>query len=83
MTSLRSPPPSLPGEPPRTTTGALPESIIKESADNREVWRVGHKREFPIGAMLELGTERVAARPHLRPAFDTVVNKVERLVAEG
>lgn len=84
ITSLPAPPRSEPGEPPRTRTGALPRSIIKESSKDRSVWQIGHNRGFwEIGARLEFGTRRMAARPHLRPAFDEIVKRLPKLVADG
>lgn len=66
---------SAPGEPPKTDTGQLVNSIhtvIKRQGLSAEV-----KSNLPYAGMLELGTSRVAARPawlpvaeNLKPIFE-------------
>jgi hypothetical protein len=66
----RTPPPSLPGQPPSVRTGRLRGSIT---------WRLGQDGLSPYvdvgsavvyAAYVELGTRRMAARPYLRPALE-------------
>ena len=73
---------SAPGEPPAVDTGAY-----------RASWRweliAQGVRVFPepdpeqLGGWLEFGTSRMAARPHLRPAVNTVRNIISGVFATG
>ena len=68
----RQPMPSRPGHPPRIDTGVLVKSIMSEThrSQNSIETRVGTNIDY--GLYLELGTEKMAPRPWLRPAFRTL-----------
>jgi phage gpG-like protein len=63
------PPPSQPGEPPHLRTGRLRTSISwRLGADEAGLYAdIGSNVEY--AGYLELGTDRMAARPFLRPAL--------------
>jgi len=69
---LKGPSPSLPGHPPGTISGRYAGSITHEvdPANLVSRWgsnmRVGKQHQWSLGAILELGTEKMAARPHYR-----------------
>lgn len=60
---------SAPGGPPAVDTGALRASY-NVSEVNRFLYRIQDGVEY--GIYLEFGTEKMAARPHLRPALEKV-----------
>lgn len=68
---------STPGSAPLKKTGGLEKSIYQyfekdestyTSATYKITWR---KKDAFYGRMLENGTSKMAARPHLRPTYDT------------
>lgn len=65
--------PSSPGQPPAVDTGRLRASITHEVGRDSGglVAKVGTNVTY--AAHLELGTSKMAARPFLRPALNTVV----------
>jgi HK97 gp10 family phage protein len=67
---------SAPGEPPAVDTGNLRNSVGSEVLGN--VVRVGAAADYAAG--LEFGTDRVAARPWLRPAFAEVREQLQAVV---
>lgn len=64
--------PSAPGEPPGVDTGNLKNSITAEPDGND--WIV-YEGTDGYGAMLEYGTERMAARPYFGPAIERTVER--------
>lgn len=64
---------SAPGESPASDSGDLVISIRPEKIDDLH-WRV--TIAMPYAAALEWGTERMAARPFVRPAAIMVANKM-------
>ncbi len=58
---------SRPGEPPRVDTGRLRDSIFARARAGGLSAEVGTDLDY--GAQLEFGTQRMAARPWLHPAF--------------
>ena len=61
---------SAPGDPPATDLGRLAAATTWEiGVDERGLHaRIGSN--YPVQLFLELGTRRMAARPHLRPALE-------------
>lgn len=76
-------PSSLPGEPPALQTGWLRASYSSWT-EAPGVVAIGSRGTPPGGknyaAFLEFGTSRMAARPHLRPAIDSVRETLAPLV---
>jgi HK97 gp10 family phage protein len=65
--SVKYPPSSRPGEPPRMRTGHLRSSIYREKvADMHHRVTVGAE----YGVYVEYGTRNMAARPFFRPAIE-------------
>jgi len=67
--------PSAPGEPPKQVTGTLQRELDTdtERQGDRAVGRIGYRSGSPASQYapaLEYGTNRMAARPFLRPALD-------------
>jgi len=58
---------SAPGEPPRVQTGVLRRSYTHEMHEVLPIGRVGTNVFY--GKLLEFGTRRVVARPHVRPVL--------------
>jgi hypothetical protein len=71
--------PSAPGEPPRKQTGRLRASVAHEVDPTSLTARVGTNLKY--GRWLELGTNRLAARPWLRRALNETRPAVRRLLA--
>jgi phage gpG-like protein len=70
---------SAPGEAPAIDTGAYVNSIqTKKTDDGAEV---GTNMEY--GPFLELGTSRIAKRPHFTPAAERIEKKIPGEVAEA
>jgi len=74
---------SAPGEPPAVDTGRLRSSITHavETTDNEVIGYVGSNVEY--AKWLELGTERVAERPFLRPALFNNQAEIAKKFIEG
>lgn len=64
---------SQPGYPPNVDTGALRGTIRQQRINAHERW-VMDGMEY--GVYLEIGTERIAPRPFMRPAFDRIIAQV-------
>ena len=58
---------SKPGEPPRVQTGTLRRSITHEMDPTLPIVRIGSGVKY--GLYLEMGTDKMAPRPFLRPAL--------------
>ena len=71
---------SAPGEPPKTDFGTLVSSIttVFPSADRGLAAEVGTNLDY--GKHLEFGTQKMAARPWLGPAFRKNINAIVKLV---
>lgn len=76
--------PSKPGEAPNTDTGRLVGSAVA-SAIGRNAAQMSVEAEYAV--FLELGTDRMAPRPALIPAFDYlrpyVLQNIERALKDG
>lgn len=76
--------PSAPGEPPNADTHVLDRSI---RTDRLAPYRVNMVEDAPYAVALEYGTERMAARPHVRPAVQreraAVIADVAAAVRKG
>lgn len=71
----RSDGPSKPGEPPRSDTGRLRDSLfVRRGADGLSA-EVG--TELDYGRHLEFGTQDMPARPWLHPAFEASKGRIE------
>lgn len=66
--------PSAPGQPPGVDTGALRASMYWERTGRLER-TIGDGVEY--GVWLEDGSDHVAARPFMRPAFDDAQSRIE------
>lgn len=71
---------SAPGEAPATDTGRLAQSGRTTYDDGNLTGRVTFSTEYAAG--LEFGTQRVAARPFLRPSLSENVAFVQEAVRE-
>ena len=74
--------PSLPGEPPNADTRHLDSNIETELAD-RHVPKVTVTSHAGYSAALEYGTEKMAARPFMRPALEKNKHLVAKAAALG
>ncbi len=72
---------SAPGEPPKTDTGRLVGSIFAEVAGDGLTGQVG--TDVAHGEFLEFGTQKMAARPWLFPAFDRLKPKIKKRIADA
>lgn len=79
-TSTRSKGPSSPGEFPHKDTGKLQQSIREESTGPMSV---GVGTNLDYGKDLELGTDKVAARPFLRRTFSEELSAVKNVVKKA
>ena len=71
--------PSAPGEPPRKQTGGLLASIRHEvDPTSLEILVIA---DHPAAFYLEYGTQRMAARPFLRPAVVSFSGRAAQLIA--
>lgn len=74
---------SAPGESPAVDTEALINSVKVSRPTAGRVIRVEVSENVPYAAGLELGTSRIAPRPHMVPAFEkhraTFIRKGKRL----
>jgi len=70
--------PSPPGTPPHRQTGHLVSSYGHEFHDSGLLGI--HGTNLRYARYLELGTSKMAARPHLRPAFDRIVKDWQKRV---
>lgn len=80
--SLSGPSPSAPGDPPGLDTGYLRNSVQVDSVTPVEAIIAPHTE---YAEHLEFGTERIAARPFMRPALDEhegeIMDAIERMIA--
>lgn len=67
---------SAPGELPKTDTGQLVRNIFFRK-NKRADYSTGSKATVPYGFWLEFGTRKMAKRPWLRPAADTIIRQFE------
>ncbi|WP_305097484.1 HK97-gp10 family putative phage morphogenesis protein [Croceibacterium aestuarii] len=67
--------PSAPGQPPRTDTGALADSVRAERVGP---YKAVSKATAPHAAPLEFGTVAIAERPFMRPA----AKKVRKVIGD-
>lgn len=74
---ILGPPPSLPGEPPHVDTGELIKSYHYVTDTANLSAAVGSDVEHSI--YMELGTDKVAARPHVLP---TLLENADEIAAE-
>lgn len=82
--------PSKPGEPPNADTRVLDSNIETKLEDTRRP-RVTVTSHAPYSAPLEYGTEKMAARPFMRPALEknkkavtgSVRGAVNRVIRQG
>jgi HK97 gp10 family phage protein len=72
--------PSAPGEPPHKQTGRLLGSVAWEVDKNSLVGRVGTNLDY--GRFLELGTQKMAARPWLRRALREMTARVKAILSQ-
>lgn len=70
---------SAPGEPPASDTGQLVNSITIKTDPNSLTVQIGTSVEY--GQFLEFGTQRMAARPFLRPAMDNMSARVNEIMS--
>ena len=68
--------PSLPGEAPHADTGQLHQSYATSSLASEDTVIIGSPLKYARD--LELGTKKMAARPHLSPAFREELPKTRR-----
>jgi hypothetical protein len=87
ITSTGWPPPSSPGQPPHLRTGTLRGSIGHEVRVQTAavVGRLGVRRgpADKYAKHLEIGTERMAARPYLRPTVLLNRREILRHIQQG
>ena len=72
--------PSLPGQPPNTDTGRLVGSASSQVV-RRNVTETSVDAEY--GAYLEFGTDKMAPRPALGPAFDEMKPHILKNIAKA
>ncbi len=68
---------SAPGEAPAIDTGELAQSINIRVSDDGGTGEVGTDKKH--GLYMEYGTSRVAARPWLKPAFESSLDKIKEI----
>lgn len=68
---------SAPGEAPAIDTGELAQSINIKVSDDGGTGEVGTDKKH--GLYMEYGTSRVAARPWLKPAFESSLDKIKEI----
>jgi HK97 gp10 family phage protein len=79
--STRANGPSLPGEPPHADTGRFRNSIshdVTRDAEGHLVARVGSNVEY--APFLELGTNKMEARPSLIRSIDDLRDKIKEII---
>lgn len=64
-------------------TGNHRRSVHMEYSEQGEVFAVKVTHYSDYGGYLELGTSKMPARPHFRPAFEAEKPRLARLLAEG
>ena len=74
--------PSAPGEPPNADTRFL-DSNIETVLEDRYVPRVTVTSHAPYSSDLEYGTEKMEARPFMRPALEKNRENVAKAAARG
>lgn len=74
--------PSLPGEPPKLVTGRLrnAQTSKAERQGDTIIGAFGSNVEYQ--AYLELGTSRMAARPHLRPVLEENADEILGIIVD-
>jgi hypothetical protein len=72
---------SSPGEPPAVDTGRLRSSYGWRVAGGLGGWFVEVGTNVRYAPMLEFGTSRMAARPHLRPAIERTTVRIGGIIA--
>jgi HK97 gp10 family phage protein len=70
--------PSEPGEAPAKETGRLSSSISREVDKEAMTARVGSNVVY--SKFLEIGTDKLAARPWLRPTYDRLAGKIKQIL---
>jgi HK97 gp10 family phage protein len=68
---------SAPGEFPAADSGRLHQSITSVEASTGDTIRFETGGNVPYATYLELGTSRMAPRPHMGPAYDENIEKVK------
>lgn len=71
---------SRPGEPPMVRTSFGRRNILMEYHPDSKVARVGPAANAAYMAYLELGTERIAPRPWLKPTLDRCRSAIDTLL---
>jgi len=71
-------PASSPGEPPHKVTGSLRASIGYDMASDRQSVKIGTSEA--VGAYLETGTTKMAARPWLRPTLAQCWSAIQKII---
>lgn len=61
---------SAPGDPPATDLGRLRAATTSQLAVDERGLHARIGSNYPVQLFLELGTRKMAARPHLRPALE-------------
>lgn len=74
--------PSAPGQPPNADTRLL-DGNIETKLENAYIPRVTVTSHAPYSAALEYGTEKMEARPFMRPALERNRDKIAKAVARG
>lgn len=68
---------SAPGEFPAADSGRLHQSITSVEASTQDVIRFETGGNVPYATYLELGTSRMAPRPHMVPAYEENIEAVK------
>jgi hypothetical protein len=71
-------PASNPGDPPHKVTGSLRASIAYDMGADRQSVKIGTSEA--VGAYLETGTTKMAARPWLRPTLASCWSAIQKII---